>query len=153
MALREDLGDFSSIICFRAVVTGVEEALGGRAAMVALKSAGRKRGENLVASLGLTGANPEPAVLASSLDAAIGKGGTKLCAVDKAERDGDTFTIYLRETICSADEPQGSARELTFTLGAVHGAVEALYGMKLRAKQTGSILRGQDHDVVTLEPR
>ena len=41
--LRPELGDFNSIICFRAVVVGREEALGERAAAVALKAAGRAR--------------------------------------------------------------------------------------------------------------
>lgn len=95
--LRPQLGDFSSIVCFRFLVVGVEDTLGKRAAMVALKAAGRKRGHHLVDSLGLVGKS--------------------------------------------------------FTFGAVHGALEALYGVKLRAKQTGSILRGQDHDIVRFVER
>ena len=87
------------------------------------------------------------------LEAALGPNGTRLCGVDKIERDGDTFRVYLRETICSADEPQGSDRELSFTFGAVHGALEALYGLKLRGKQIGSVLRGQDHDIMELHER
>ena len=43
--LRAHLGDFNSIICFRAVVTGIEDALGPRAAMIALVAAGRTRGK------------------------------------------------------------------------------------------------------------
>jgi hypothetical protein len=151
---RPTLGDYNSIICFRALVVGVEEALGKRAAHVALKAAGRMRGAQLIESLGLTGKGPTDLVaLAKALDAAIGKDGTRLCGVDKVERNGDVFHIHLRETVCSADEPMGSDRELTFTFGAVHGAIEALYGIKLRGRQSGSVLRGQDHDIVELEPR
>lgn len=152
--IRSDLGDFSSIVCFRALVVGIEDALGKRAAMVALKAAGRKRGHQLVESLGLTGAGTEDtAALASALDQAIGKAGTRLCTVDKIEKDGDTYRVHLSETICSADEPQGSERELSFTFGAVHGAMEALYGVQLRGKQVGSVLRGQTHDIMELLPR
>ena len=61
---------------------------------------------------------------------------------------GDIIRVHLRETICSAGEPQGSTRELTFTLGAVHGALEVLLRRKLRGKQTGSVLRGQTHDII-----
>ena len=53
--LRPELGEFSSIVCFRALVGGVIETLGLRAGHVALKAAGRKRGHGLVESLGLTG--------------------------------------------------------------------------------------------------
>ena len=148
--LRPDLGDFSSIVCFRAVVAGVEQTLGHRAAMVALRSAGRQRGHDLVGSLGLTGSAPAtPDDGAKALDTALGPDGTKLCRVDKLERpDDETYRVYLSETVCSAGEEQGSDRELSFTFGALHGAIEALYGVKLRGKQVGSVLRGQDHDIV-----
>lgn len=151
--IRKNLGDFSSIVCFRAVVVGVEATLGKAAAMVALKAAGRKRGHGLVDSLGLTHAKPEASSLAAKLDEALGKDGTRLCAVDKVERDEDVFRVYLSDTICSADEPQGSTRELSFTFGAVHGALEALYDLKLRGKQVGSVLRGQDNDILEFTVR
>ncbi|MEZ4320317.1 MAG: hypothetical protein R3F61_22750 [Myxococcota bacterium] len=151
---RPTLGDFSSIVCFRAVVVGMEEALGKRAALVSLKAAGRLRGAQLVESLGLTGKGPDDSVaLAKALDDALGAQGTRLCYVPRVDRDGENFTVYLKETICSADEPMGSDRELSFTFGALHGAIEALYGVKLRGKQTGSVLRGQDFDIISLEPR
>lgn len=146
--IRKDLGDFSSIVCFRALVVGVEETLGRAAAMVALKAAGRKRGHGLIASLDLTGAKPPGDRIASALDDALGKEGTRLCGVDRVDIGDDTYTVYLRDTICSADEPQGSSRELSFTFGALHGAMEALYDVKLRGKQIGSVLRGQDHDII-----
>ncbi|MEZ4321775.1 MAG: hydrocarbon-binding protein [Myxococcota bacterium] len=152
--VRPTLGDFNSIVCFRAVVAGMEEALGKRTAMVSLKAAGRIRGAQLVESLGLTGKGPADAdALARALDDALGTNGTRLCHVRKAEREGEIFRIHLAETICSADEPQGSDRELSFTFGALHGAIEALYGVKLRGKQVGSVLRGAEHDIMELEPR
>jgi hypothetical protein len=114
-ALRENLGDFSSIVCFRAVVTGCEETLGAGAAGVALKSAGRKRGHALVASLGLTGAKPPLGEIAKALDNAIGKEGTRLCTVSAVEKVGDDFLVRLSETICSAGEPQGSDDVVTLT--------------------------------------
>lgn len=154
-ALRPNLGDFSSIVCFKAVVTGVEETLGHRAAMVALRGAGRKRGHDLVGSLGLAGSAPaSPEEGAAALDAALGPDGTKLCRVAKLERpDADTWRVYLSDTVCSAGEPQGADTELSFTFGALLGAVEALYGVKLRGEQVGSVLRGQDHDIIELVAR
>lgn len=147
--IRREMSDFSSIVCFRALVVGVEQTLGLRAAMVALKGAGRKRGHGLVESLGLKGAKPENAADAvAALDSALGPYGTRLCGVDKLELEDGVYRIYLRETICSADEPQGSTRELSFTFGAVHGALESIYDVKLRGKQVGSVLRGQDHDIL-----
>lgn len=153
MSIRPTLGDFSSIVCFKAVVVGVEETLGAGAAGVALKAAGRKRGHALVGSLGLTGARPAPETLVEALNGAIGRDGTRLCTVRNVERrDDGGFVVDLEETICSANEPIGGDRQLTFTLGAVHGAFEALYDVKLRSKQTASVLRGGAYDTVTLTP-
>ncbi len=147
--LRPDLGDFSSIVCFRALVIGVENIL-GRAAHGTLVGAGRARGKALVASLGLSGQGFEGAQ--EKLDEALGPNGTRLCRVRRIEvsEGGEKVEVYLSETICSAGEPQGSSRRLTFTLGAVRGAVEELAGRDFNIKQTGSVLRGQDFDIATL---
>jgi predicted hydrocarbon binding protein len=150
-ALRPELGDFSSIVCFKAVVVGMEEALGERTAAVALKAAGRKRGKNLVTSLGLAGTNPNLEDLSKALDNAVGAAGTRLCRVDKIEEDGEKLRVYTSETVCSAGEAPGAARECTFTLGAIHGALEAATGRKLKGKQTGSVLRGAGHDIFEFE--
>lgn len=153
--LRPDLGDFSSIVCFRALVVGVEQTLGLRAAMVALKGAGRKRGYDLVESLGALGAGKTLSAeeAAASLDTALGPDGTRLCRVPKMEVDGDVYRVFLADTICSAGEEQGSTRELSFTFGAIHGAMEALFDVKLRGKQVGSILRGDAFDIMELVER
>ncbi len=152
--LRPTLGDMNSIVCFRALVVGIEKTMGVAAANVTLRAAGRARGQGLVGDLGLTGAGPEdPSEAATLLTAALGADGTRLCKVDKVTRDGDTWRVYAAETICSAGEAPGSSRELSFTFGALHGAIEALYGIKLRGKQVGSVLRGDDHDIIELVPR
>lgn len=145
--LRPNLGDFSSIVCFKAVVVGMEEALGVRTAAVALKAAGRKRGKNLVNALGLAGASSDMDAVAKALDSAVGQNGTRLCAVDRIETEGSAIRVFTRETVCSAGEAQGADRECTFTLGAIHGAVEAVTGRKLKGKQIGSVLRGADYDI------
>ncbi len=152
--LRPVLGDLNSIVCFKAVVVGMEQALGERTAAVGLIAAGRKRGQALVASLGLTGNGiDDPDAAASALNTAIGKDGTRLCGVDKVEVDGTAIRTYLSETVCSAGEPMGSPRTLTFTLGAVQGALEAITGRKLKGTQTASVLRGGTHDVVEFNDR
>jgi predicted hydrocarbon binding protein len=150
-ALRPGLGDFSSIVCFKSVVVGMEEALGERTAAVALKAAGRKRGKQLVEKLGLTGAGGDLNTVAEQLNNAVGLNGTRLCVVDRIESENETIRVFTRETVCSAGEPQGAARECTFTLGAIHGALEAVTGRKLKGKQTGSVLRGQTHDIFEFE--
>jgi hypothetical protein len=146
---RSELGEFSSIICFRAVVTGAEEALGEKAAMITLIAAGRSRGKQLAQQLGLVVGATED--LVPELQKALGKDGTRLCIIDKIENASDSIKVYCRETICSAGEPEGSPRKLTFTLGAIPGVMEHVTGKRLRGKQIESVLRGGSHDVIEFE--
>lgn len=147
ISVRPTLGEFSSIVCFKAVITGMEEALGDKATAIALISAGRTRGKNLVQQLGLSGSTADLNTIAAKLNEAVGSAGTRLTAVDKIVQDGDKIKVYCSETVCSAGEPQGSDRKCTFTMGAVWGALSEITGKKLRGTHTESVLRGGTHDV------
>ncbi|HEY9880296.1 MAG TPA: hypothetical protein V6D29_17705 [Leptolyngbyaceae cyanobacterium] len=150
-ATRPELGDFSSIACFKALVTGTEEALGEKAAAIALIAAGRVRGKQLVEQLGMTGKLTNLEELTKILQKALGPEGTRLCLVDKIVDDGNVILVYCRETICSFNESAGSSRNLTYTLGALQGALEQGMGKRLRGKQVESVLRGGSHDVISFE--
>lgn len=151
-SLRQELGDFSSIVCFKSIVVGVEDTLGTQAAAVALRGAGRKRGKQLAESLGFGRTALGVSDAATALNGALGRSGTRLCVVNGIdERDG-SFSVKLSDTVCSAGEPQGSTRELTFTMGAVQGAMEVLTQKRLKARQVGSVLRGDAFDIIELSP-
>ncbi len=145
--LRPTLGDFSSIVCFKSAITGMEDALGEKATAIALTSAGRSRGKYLAQELGLVGSNLSLDELTNKLSLALGKDGTRLCIVEKMIQDGDLIKVYTTETLCSAGETQGSPRKCTYTLGAVWGALEQTIGKRLQGKHTESVLRGGNHDV------
>ena len=147
LSSRPTLGQYSSIICFKSVITGVEEALGEKATAIALISAGRIRGKELVKSLGLSGSTQDLSVIAAKLDEAVGANGTHLTAVNKITQEGDLIKVYCSETVCSAGEPDGSPRKCTFTMGAIWGALAEVTGKKLRGIHTESVLRGGTHDV------
>lgn len=146
-ALRTELGDYNSIVCFKAVITGMEDSLGEKATAIALIAAGRARGKKLAQDLGLTNSSMPLDEVAAKLSSALGKDGTRLCKVDKIIEEGDVIKVYTSETLCSAGEPQGSSRNCTFTLGAIWGAVEQVTGKRLHGKHTESVLRGGSHDV------
>jgi hypothetical protein len=150
-AIRSELGDFSSIVCFKALVTGTEEALGEKAAAIALIAAGRVRGKQLVKELGLPEREITLEELTKILQQALGVDGTRLCIVDRIVDSDGIILVYCRETICSSGEAVGSPRNLTYTLGALQGALEQGLGKRLRGKQTESVLRGGSHDVVSFE--
>jgi predicted hydrocarbon binding protein len=144
---REKLGDFSSIVCFKSVITGMEDALGEKATAISLIAAGRARGKNLAKSLGLSGASTDLDKIAALLNEAVGQNGTRLTAVDKIVEEGDLIKVYCSETICSAGEEMGSPRKCTFSMGAIWGALEEVTSKKLRGTHTESVLRGGDYDV------
>jgi predicted hydrocarbon binding protein len=147
LSSRPTLGQYSSIVCFKSVITGMEEALGEKATAIALIAAGRARGKELAKSLGLSGSTQELAVIAAKLNEAVGANGTHLTAVDKITQEGDLIKVYCSETVCSAGEPDGSPRKCTFTMGAVWGALTEVTGKKLRGIHTDSVLRGGTYDV------
>ncbi|MGQ4648523.1 hypothetical protein [Lyngbya aestuarii] len=149
-ALRTELGGFSSVVCFKAVVTGIEEALGEKAAAIALISAGRQRGKTLAEELGLVNKGQEISIeeVEAKIRDILGKDGTRLCIIEKMQQEGDSYRVYTRETVCSTGEPEGSSRECTYTLGAIQGFLEIFLGKRLRGKQIESVLRGDTCDVL-----
>ena len=58
--------------------------------------------------LGLTGSSVPVEQLASLLNHAIGRDGTRLDAVTQAYHDGENVVIETQDTVCSAGETQGS---------------------------------------------
>ncbi len=51
--LRQEIGDFGSIIFVKAILTGIEETIGERTAAIAMIAADRKQGKNSIEELGL----------------------------------------------------------------------------------------------------
>ncbi len=148
--LRKELGSFSSIVCLKAIITGVEEALGEKAAAIAMIAAGRKRGKELAEALNLANAAAGMSLeeITNKLNEHLGKDGTRLCIVDQIIQEEDSYQVYTRETVCSAGEPQGSSRKCTYTLGVIQGFLEAFLGKRLRGTQIASVLRNSPHDVL-----
>lgn len=150
--LRKELGDFNSIACFKAVIVGMEDALGEKATAIALISAGRARGKKLAQDLGLVVGLTSLEEAAEKLKLALGKEGTRLCIIEKIISEGDAIKVYTSETVCSAGEQPGSTRKCTFTMGAVWGVIEQLIGKRLKGVHIESVLRGGTHDVFEFTP-
>ncbi|MEC4887959.1 MAG: hydrocarbon-binding protein [Scytonema sp. PMC 1070.18] len=145
--LRPDLGDFCSIVCFKAAITGMEDALGEKTTAIALTAAGRTRGKMLAQELGLVGLSLTLEEITQKIGLAIGKEGTRLCIVEKIVQNGDAIEVYTSETLCSAGEPLGSTRKCTYTLGAIWGLLEQVFGKRLQGKHTKFVPLGSDYDV------
>ncbi|MEF2280413.1 hypothetical protein V3W47_19135 [Deinococcus sp. YIM 134068] len=150
--LRPQLGDFNSVVCFKAVIVGVEDTLGPDGAAVVFTRAGKVRGRDLATELGVAGSNVPVEQIAGLLDAAIGRDGTCLAAVTRSYHEGEHIVIETQDTVCSAGEPLGSDRKCTFTLGAVWGALEAITGGVYLGEHTDSVLRGGTSDKFVFTP-
>jgi predicted hydrocarbon binding protein len=145
--VRQELGDFCSIACFKAAIVGMEDALGEKAAAIALTTAGRARGKKLAHDLGLVNQSSPLDVFADKLAYALGKDGTCLCIINKVVEEGEVIKAYTSETLCSAGEEQGSSRKCTFTMGAIWGALEIYKGKRFQGKHTEFVLKGAGYDV------
>jgi len=135
------------------MVVGLERIMGTQAARGNLIRAGRLRGIEIIQQLDLSKTDKSISEWLPIVSRAIGKDGTRLCSLDRVEEDGNKYRVYLSETICSAGEEQGSDRCLSFTQGAILGAVEELTGHRLSSEQIGSVLRGDSFDIVELTIR
>ncbi|HSI84913.1 MAG: hypothetical protein ACAI35_07770 [Candidatus Methylacidiphilales bacterium] len=153
MSIRNTLGDFNSILCFKAVITGVEDTLGSDGAAVVFTRAGRVRGSSVAREMGLSGKNIPLSEIAETLNGALGKDGTRLCAVKSVREAGNTIEVETVETVCSAGEALGSDRNCTFTLGVIWGALEEVTGQSFEAKHTASVLRGAESDLFVFNKR
>jgi hypothetical protein len=151
--IRHDLGDFSSVVCFKSVIIGVEDTLGEDGAAVVFTRAGKMRGASAARSLGIANQpNISLDELVKTLNNTFGADGTRLCAVVSATRDGDKIIIDTKDTVCSAGEAPGSSRKCTFTLGAIGGALEAVMGKMYIGEHTDSVLRGASVDRFVFSP-
>jgi hypothetical protein len=153
MSNRQELGEFISVKCFKAVIAGMEDLLGKEGTAAALISAGRKRGETVAKDSGMAGAKPEVAKVAETMNGAVGAKGTCLCVIAEVTATAEGgFLVKTKETVCSAGEPAGSTRTCTYTLGAVMGFLESAYGVKLSGRHTASVLSGSATDDFVFSP-
>ncbi len=152
--LRKNLGQFSSVVCLKAIITGIEDTLGDKATAIALISAGRIRGRNLAMEGQLDSLNIDDDLdeITSKVAEVLGANGTRLLLLHKIERKDDLFYTYSTDTVCSAGEKPGSSRQCSFTLGALQGVLEVITGKKFRGIQVESVLRDGDYDVFEYGP-
>ncbi|HAA32158.1 MAG TPA: hypothetical protein DCE56_36220 [Cyanobacteria bacterium UBA8553] len=148
--LRQELGDFSSVIFLKGIVIGLEESLGEKNAAIALIAAGRNQGKKLAQEVSLIDNSTSWSLdeIREKINQVLGKEGSRLFIIDKLENEGEVYKVYTKETFCSSGEVEGSSRKCTYTLGIIQGFLEAVMAKRLQGKQTGSVLRGHSHDLL-----
>ncbi|MEO1559065.1 MAG: hydrocarbon-binding protein, partial [Cyanobacteria bacterium J06632_19] len=109
--LRQELGDFVGITCFKAAIIGMEEELGEKTTAIALTAAGRNRGKNLAETLGLTGISADWDLITDKICSALGVNGTKLVKINKIVEGDGVIKVFTSEGLYSVDEPSSSPTE------------------------------------------
>jgi hypothetical protein len=120
---RSTLGSFMSMVCFRYLAEGAER-LAGEAMLV---DAGRHRGRDLIAELGLANSHTNSENLSQQLDDALGVNGTRLCIVKSVvETETGEFDIHIEENVSTY-----------YTLGVLIGALSTMTGTTMLGKDMG----------------
>lgn len=147
-ATRATLGSFMSLTCFQ-YLREVAEENAGRALVV---SAGRKRGQDLIESLGLTGHSQDPAVITTKLNTALGADGTKLCTVKSvAAKPNGGFEVRIVEGACTAGMTT-TEPHCAFTMGVFIGAVSELTGQRMLGHETECCAMGHAECIYQIDP-
>jgi predicted hydrocarbon binding protein len=145
---RPTLGSFMSLTCFQYLRIGTEE-VADRAPVVA---AGRKRGYDLVESLGLMGSTHDASVIREKLDAALGAKGTKLCLVQAvtAKPDGG-YEVRITEGACTAGQVS-SQPHCAFTMGVFIGALHAITNARMTGREIQCCACGATECIYQIDP-
>ncbi|EFO80756.1 hypothetical protein OSCT_1377 [Oscillochloris trichoides DG-6] len=128
---RQTLGPFMNLVCFQYLRNNTED-VAGRAPIIA---AGRNRGYDVVASLGLVGKMSDPTEIKDELNSVLGADGTRLCIVQQVSPlpDGG-YEVHIVESACTANQQAGEPL-CAFTLGVFIGAIHALTGVRMTGKE------------------
>ncbi|WP_129627956.1 4-vinyl reductase [Candidatus Oscillochloris fontis] len=128
---RQILGPFMNLVCFQ-YLRNTTEDVAGRAPIIA---AGRKRGYDVIVSLGLVGKMSDAAEIQEKLNGALGVEGTRLCIVEQITTlpDGG-YEVHIIESACTANQ-HASEPLCAFTLGVFIGAIHALTGVRMSGKE------------------
>lgn len=152
MPIRDILGDFCSVICFKYIIRGVEDVLGEDGAATVFLHAGMARGSDVAKEAGLSGSARAGEELVDTLQKVFGKEGTCLCHVESVAEEGDTITVTVQESICSCGEDGSRKIDCYYTLGALQGFLNEVKGKNLRGVQTAWVTAGGSADVFEFDP-
>lgn len=144
---RANIGPLMNVVCFQYLRTYTED-VAGRAPIIA---AGRKRGLDVVESLGLVGALTDPRQIQAKLDEVLGVKGTKLCLIQNITRNGESYEVRLTESACTVG--QTSTEPLcAFTLGVFIGAISALTGQRMTGREIECQACGAPQCIYQIDP-
>ena len=146
--VRPTLGPFMNVVCFQYLRTGTEE-VADRAPIVA---AGRKRGYDVVESLGLLGSTTDPKVIQKKFDEVLGINGTKLCLIqDVVAKPNGGYELHIAE---SADTAGATASDpvCAFTMGVFIGAIHAITGTRMQGHETQCSATGAKECIYQIDP-
>jgi predicted hydrocarbon binding protein len=133
--LRPMLGDFVNVIDFKALLDGVEENMGKKAAAIIITTAGRAYGKKIATILGATAETQDlPAVL-KKLNKSLGIEGTRLCVIDEVSQQESFIRVTIVEPLEMSGENANSERLCPFTLGVLGGFIDQIMQKRYQGRQ------------------
>ncbi|KYC44230.1 hypothetical protein WA1_02315 [Scytonema hofmannii PCC 7110] len=133
--LRPMLGDFVNVIDFKALLDGIEENMGKKAAAIIISTAGRAYGKKIATMLGATAETQDLTTVLKKLNKSLGMEGTRLCVIDEVTQQEGFIRVTIVEPLEMCGENANSERLCPFTLGILGGFIDQILQKRHQGRQ------------------
>ncbi len=133
--LRPQLGDFVNVMDYKALLDGIEDNLGSKAAAVIIGAAGRTYGKKIATTLGASMESKDLPTILNRLNTSLGVEGTRLCLIKEVSQQENFIRVKVSEPVEMSGENSGSIRLCPFTLGILGGFIDQIMQKRHQARQ------------------
>ncbi|WP_246275515.1 hypothetical protein [Brasilonema bromeliae] len=133
--LRPQLGDFVNVMDYKALLDGIEDNLGSKAAAVIISAAGRTYGKKIATALGASMESQDLPTILKRLNLCLGMEGTRLCMIEEVSQQENFIRVKVTEPVEMSGETGGSSRLCPFTLGILGGFIDQVMQRRHQARQ------------------
>ncbi len=133
--LRPKLGDFVNVMDYKALLDGIEENMGSKAASVIILAAGRTYGKKIAKELGASIESKDLPTVLKRLNVSLGAEGTRLCEIDEVSQQEGFIRVKVVEPVEMSGELSDSKRLCPFTLGVLGGFVDQVMQKRHQGRQ------------------
>ncbi|NMG09818.1 hypothetical protein DP117_24185 [Brasilonema sp. UFV-L1] len=129
------LGDFVSVMDYKALLEGIEHNIGTKAAATLITAAGRTYGKKIAIRLGATMETQNLSTVLKRLNINLGLEGTRLCVIEEVFQQGDFIKVKVVEPVEMSGETDDSKRLCPFTLGVLSGFIDTIMQKRHQGRQ------------------
>ncbi len=133
--LRPILGDYVNVMDYKALLDGIEDTMGSKAAAVIITAAGRAYGKKIATTLGASIETKDLPTILKRLNTSLGQEGTRLCIIDEISQQENFIRVKVVEPVEMSGETSDSIRMCPFTLGVLNGFIDQIMQKRHQARQ------------------